>query len=189
MNSYITPMLVKVIGKENIDKKQSYIIVSNHQSHYDVFVVYGWIGVDIKWVMKQELRSIPVFGYACEKVGFIYVDRSDKEAARASIEEAKKRITGGSSAIFFPEGTRSCTGEIGSFKKGAFRMAMDLGIPILPITVIGSRNILPAKSLRLFPGRVKMIIHKPIDVTTYSYDTIEDLMGNVKAVIQGGLDE
>ncbi len=74
-------MLVKVHGRENINPQQSYVIVSNHQSHYDVFVLYGWLGIDFKWVMKQELRKVPGLGIGCEKVGHIFIDRSNTERA------------------------------------------------------------------------------------------------------------
>ncbi len=189
LNSYLTPMPVKVIGRENIDKRQSYVIVSNHQSHYDVFVLYGFLGIDFKWVMKMELRKIPVFGIACEKVEHIYIDRSNSKAALDSLNRAKEIIVDGTSVIFFAEGTRSLTGELGEFKKGAFFMALDLGIPILPVTIIGTRNVLPPKTKRLLPGRAKMIIHKPIKIEGYTKETITDLMADVRGVIQDGLDE
>jgi len=188
INSYMTPMCVSVVGKEYIDPTQSYVIVSNHQSHYDVFVLYGWLGIDFKWVMKQELRKVPALGIACEKLDHIYIDRSDKKTALKSLNEAKRIIRNGTSVIFFPEGTRSKTGLMGDFKKGAFVMALDLGIPILPITITGTKNILPPGTVNLMPGRAKMTIHKPIPVDRYSLDTIGDLMAEVRSVIQGGLD-
>lgn len=189
MCSLITPMCVTVIGRENIDKRQSYVIISNHQSHYDIFVLHGWLLVDIIWVMKKELRKVPIFGYVCEKTEQIYIDRSNKEAAKASLEKAKTRIVDGTSVIFFAEGTRSTAGRLGDFKKGAFRMALDLGIPILPVTIINTEKILPAKTFRLFPGRAKMIIHKPIEIDNYNHETIEDLTSDVRDIIQEGLDE
>jgi len=188
INSYMTPMCVSVVGKEYIDPTQSYVIVSNHQSHYDVFVLYGWLGIDFKWVMKQELRKVPALGIACEKLDHIYIDRSDKKTALKSLNEAKRIIRNGTSVIFFPEGTRSKTVLMGDFKKGAFVMALDLGIPILPITITGTKNILPPGTVNLMPGRAKMTIHKPIPVDRYSLDTIGDLMAEVRSVIQGGLD-
>ena len=188
MCSLITPMFVTVTGRENIEKRRSYVIISNHQSHYDIFVLHGWLLVDIIWVMKKELRKIPIFGYICEKTEQIYIDRSNREAAKASLEEAKKRIVDGTSVIFFAEGTRSKTGRLGEFKKGAFRMALDLNIPILPVTIINTEKILPAKTFRLFPGRAKMIIHKPIEISNYSHDTIEDLTSDIKNIIQRNLD-
>jgi 1-acyl-sn-glycerol-3-phosphate acyltransferase len=188
LNAFLTPILVSVRGRHHIDKKQSYVIVSNHLSHYDIFVLYGWLGIDFKWVMKRELRDLPALGPACDKMGHIYIDRSDREAAIASLEEAKRRIVNGTSVLFFPEGTRSRTGEMREFKKGAFVMAMDLGLPILPITIRNTDKILPPNSTDLFPGRASMVIHEPIDVFGYGTERLGELMTTVRAVIQAGLE-
>jgi 1-acyl-sn-glycerol-3-phosphate acyltransferase len=187
LNSYLTPMLVKVSGRENIDRMQSYVIVCNHQSQYDIFVLYGWLGIDFKWVMKQELRKIPGIGIGCEKVGHIFIDRSNHERALASLQAAKKKIVNGTSVVFFPEGTRSRDGSLGSFKKGAFKMAIDLGLPVLPVTIIGTKDILPSDTMDLFPGRVRMIIHKPIDTARFNDGNIQKLMDETHAIIGSGL--
>jgi 1-acyl-sn-glycerol-3-phosphate acyltransferase len=187
INSLMTPMCVSVTGKANIDPTCSYVIVSNHQSHYDDFVLYGWLGIDFKWVMKKELRNIPALGVACDKLGHIYIDRSDKKTALHSLNEAKKKIRDGTSVIFFAEGTRSKTGLMGDFKKGAFFMALDLGIPILPITINGTGKILPPDTVDLLPGRATMTIHRPISVEGYSIDTIGELMSEVRGVIEKSL--
>ena len=187
LNSFFTPMLVSTSGKENIRKKTSYIIVPNHQSHYDIFLLYGWLGLDFRWVMKMELRKIPVFGYCCEKMGHIYVDRSSTQAAIDSLNAAKDNLSDGSSIIMFPEGTRNSSNAMLPFKKGAFRMAIDLGIPLLPITILGTKDILPTKTLNLFPGKVKMIVHKPVDISGYSIDNMEQLMADVRVIIEAPL--
>lgn len=187
LNSYVTPMFVSISGRENIDKNQSYVVISNHQSHYDIFVLYGWLGIDIKWVMKADLRKVPFLGFSCERLQHIYIDRSNTEAALASINEAKKRIVNGTSVIFFPEGTRSDTGEMRSFKKGAFRFAVDLGLPLLPITIVGTREILPKGTLNLFPGKARMIIHPPIAVKGYSHENLSDLMEKARTMIQSAI--
>ncbi|OHD65856.1 MAG: acyl-phosphate glycerol 3-phosphate acyltransferase [Spirochaetes bacterium RBG_13_51_14] len=188
LNGYMTPMLVSVTGRDNIGKKQSYVIVSNHQSQYDIFVLYGWLGVDFKWVMKQELRQIPGIGIGCEKVGHIFIDRSDHASALASLNAAKEKVVNGTSVIFFPEGTRSKDGTLLPFKKGAFKMAVDLGLPILPITIIGTKNILPSNTMDLFPGRARMIIHRPIDTAQFDDHNLQELMDATRAVIQSGLE-
>jgi len=189
LNGYMTPMLVKVIGKENIDRKQSYVIVSKHQSHFDIFVLYGWIGIDFKWVLKQELRKIPGLGIGCEKVGHIFIDRSNHEKALASINAAKEKIVNGTSVLFFPEGTRSKTGKMGDFKKGAFIFAIDIGVPLLPVTLINTGKILPPQTLNLLPGRAKLIIHPKIEVTGYKAENIDELMSKARDAIQSGLDQ
>jgi 1-acyl-sn-glycerol-3-phosphate acyltransferase len=189
LNAYITPMFVSVSGSENIDKNQSYVIVSNHQSQYDIFLVYGWMPVDFRWVMKIELRKVPVLGYACYKIGHVFINRKNKQAAIASLEDAKKRISGGTSILFFPEGTRSNDGKLIEFKKGAFRMALDMNLPILPITIVGTRKILPNKTIALFPGSAKLIINKPIEITGYSEENLDDLVRKTKKSIQATLDK
>jgi 1-acyl-sn-glycerol-3-phosphate acyltransferase len=189
LNAYLTPMFVSVYGSENIDKKQSYIVVSNHQSQYDIFLVYGWLPVDFRWVMKIELRKVPVLGYACYKIGHVFINRKNKQAAIASLEDAKKRISGGTSIFFFPEGTRSDDGKLMKFKKGAFRMALDMDLPILPVTIVGTRNILPNKTLALFPGSAKLIINKPVDITGYSETNLDELIELTKRSIKKSLDE
>ncbi|MBN1533584.1 MAG: 1-acyl-sn-glycerol-3-phosphate acyltransferase [Spirochaetes bacterium] len=188
-NSLITPMFVKVTGKEHVDRKQSYVIVANHQSQYDIFVIYGWLPVDFRWVMKIQLRQIPFLGYACHKLGHVYIDRSNPQAAKDSINAAKERIRDGTSILFFPEGTRSSDGLLHDFKKGAFVMALDMGLPLLPLTIIGTRNVLPNNTADLFPGRVKLIIHPPIPTEGYDHDSMPELMERAWASIQRGLEE
>lgn len=179
----VTPMRVKVQGRENIDKTQSYVVISNHQSQYDIMALYGWLGIDFKWIMKIEIRKVPVLGIACEKLGHVYIDRSDTVAALNSINQAKKKITGGTSVLFFPEGTRSKNGQLLPFKKGAFKMALDLGIPILPITINNTGKVLPPDTINLFPGTAKMTIHPPIEIGQYSEETLSQLMGKVQDTI------
>jgi len=183
VNGWLTPMFVRVKGRENIDKNQSYIIAANHQSQYDIFLLYGWLGIDFKWVMKQELRKVPFIGISCEKIGHIFINRSDRKAAVASINAAKKKIVNGTSVIFFPEGTRSRTGKLGNFKKGAFKMAVDLELPILPVSIIGTRDILPPDTADIFPGNVTMIIHKPVSVKGYSENNLQELSDKIKNII------
>jgi 1-acyl-sn-glycerol-3-phosphate acyltransferase len=183
INSYVTPMVLTVEGRENIDPHQSYVVVANHQSQFDIFVLYGWLGIDIKWVMKMELRKVPIIGIACERLGHIYIDRSNTEAAIRTIRNARKIATGGTSVIFFPEGTRSRSGTLLPFKKGAFKMALDLGIPILPVCIDGTRNILPPSTLNLLPGRAHMRIHPPIDVSHYTAANLKPLMETARRLL------
>lgn len=188
-NSLITPMFVKVIGREKINKKQSYVVVANHQSQYDIFVIYGWMPLDFRWVMKIQLRQVPFLGYACYKLGHVYIDRSNPEAAIASINAAKGRIKDGTSIMFFPEGTRSNDGTLQVFKKGAFVFALNIGLPILPVTIIGTKEVLPSNTTDLFPGRAKLIIHDPIDIDGYSMRNIRKLTERARTAIQQGLDD
>ncbi len=182
-NAFIIPMMVKVSGKENIKKNASYVIVANHQSHYDILVLYGWIGIDVKWVMKKELRKVPALGLACEKMGHVFLDRANKDVAIQSLNDAKKKLVNGTSVIIFPEGTRSETEKVEKFKAGAFRLALDLGLPILPVTISGTRDIMPAGTTDLLPGKAYMKIHAPVEVNEYNLDTLPNLMENVRGII------
>lgn len=189
LNARMTPIRVLVSGAENVDPATSYVVVSNHQSHYDVLVLYGWLGIDFRWVMKMELRKIPGLGVGCERLGHIFIDRSNRQAAVASIKEAMERITGGTSVLFFPEGTRSDDGRLKNFKRGAFRFAVDAGLPILPVTVSGTRNVLPARSFDLFPGSARLVIHPPIATKGLGSDGIADLADTTRTVIASALEQ
>jgi len=181
----ITPMFVKVKGRENIDKKQSYVIVANHQSGYDIFALYGWIGIDFRWIMKKELRKAPAIGYASYKVGHIFLDRSSPRAAIESINEAKEKLINGTSVVIFPEGTRSGSNKIGSFKKGAFKIAFELELPILPVTLVNTHKIY-RKGFQLLPGTVEMHIHQPINTIEYM-DKQDELREKTRDIIASSL--
>lgn len=188
-NSYITPMFVKVIGKENIDPEKSYVVVANHTSLYDILMIYGWFPVDFKWVMKMELRRVPFLGYSCYKIGHIFIDRSNSQTAIETINKARERIEKGTSIMFFPEGTRSRDGNILPFKKGAFNFALDMNLPLLPVSITGTGNILPSKTTALFPGKAKMIIHEPLSIEGYSRENLEELIEATRNIIKKGIEE
>jgi len=188
-NVFMTPMRVTVVGRENVRKNRSYVVVSNHQSLYDIFVLFGWLNMDLKWVIKKELRTFPVFGYAAEKGGNILIDRSNPKEAYKSLEKARQKVTGGTSIMILPEGTRSRTGELGEFKKGAFWLARNLELSILPVTIVNTRNILPPDTLDLFPGRALMKIHEPVDVRRYDEGSFDRLIVDVRNIIAQGLED
>ena len=172
---WITPVWVTVEGAENANPNRTYVVVCNHQSQYDIFLVYGYLKLDLKWVLKAELRKAPGVGIGCEKAGHIFVDRSNPEAARKSVADALDRVGDGVGVLFFAEGTRSPDGKLRRFKKGAFRLAVSQGLPILPLTVVGTRDIQKPKSLFIFPGKVKMVIHPAIETNEVKNAT--DLVG------------
>lgn len=180
---------VRVEGKEHIKPGQSYVVVANHLSHYDIWALYGWLGVDIRWVAKKEVRNIPVIGIACEVgLGHVFIDRSNHHAALASLEEAKQRVSHGTSIIFFPEGTRSNDGKLQPFKKGAFRMAQDLDLPVLPISINGTRHVLPKGSVLVTPGNITVTIHPALPAPAADSE-VDDLMVRSRSVIESGLAE
>lgn len=183
----LTPMAVTVNGGEHADPQRSYVVVCNHQSQYDILLVYGWLKLNLKWVMKKELRKIPGLGLGCEKAGHIFVDRSNPRAARTAVMEALERLGNGVGILFFVEGTRSSDGRLLPFKKGAYRLAVEQQLPILPVTVSGTRNIMPARTLRLFPGHGTLTIHPPIETAGLGLTDIEQLMEQSRVAIASAL--
>ncbi len=178
---------VRLRGRERADPKQSYVIMSNHQSHFDVLAFYSSWGRQFRWVMKEELRKTPGLGWGCEAVGHIFIDRSDHEKAIASLKAARPMLTNGVSVMFFPEGTRSDDGRLQPFKKGGFMMALDLGLPILPVSISGSNRVMPSRKLQLRPGRIDITIQEPVDVAAYGLEHRDELMAEVRRRIASGL--
>jgi 1-acyl-sn-glycerol-3-phosphate acyltransferase len=171
---------VKIRGREKLDRKRSYIFAANHQGAYDIFLLFGYLGQEIKWIMKKSLRKIPLVGKACEAAGFIFVDNSTPQAAMRTIREAEHRLTNGISVTIFPEGTRSPNGKMKNFKKGAYQMALDLKLPIVPVTINGSFDVMPIHSCILNPHKMEIIIHDPIETSHYVSEDIRLLTANIK---------
>ena len=154
---------VKVSGRENIDKKTSYVFVANHQGAFDIFLILGFLGRNFKWMLKQSLRHAPLIGRACYDAGYIFVDKSGPKKIKATIDRARTILQGGTSLVVFPEGSRTYTGKMGPFKKGAFQLADQLQMPVVPVTITGSFEVYP----RTHKGFVRhhgltLTIHKPI---------------------------
>lgn len=179
---------VSVRGRENINKRTSYVFVANHQGAYDIFSVYGYLGHNFKWMMKKSLRKIMLVGYTCQKCGHIFVDRSSPTAIRRTIETAEKRLRDGMSLVVFPEGARTFTGKMGPFKKGAYQLALEFHLPLVPVTIDGSFDIMPRTRYVPRPGRIVLTIHKPIappadeadraEVIEQTRQAIESSLGN-----------
>jgi 1-acyl-sn-glycerol-3-phosphate acyltransferase len=179
----ITNVQVSVLGTEYISTERPQIFMSNHQSDFDIFIVLAYLPVQFRWLAKKELFRIPVFGKAMKNAGYIEIDRQNHERAMQNLAEASRKIREGKSVMSFPEGTRSVDGTIKAFKKGMFHLALKAGVPIVPITIIGTSEIMPKRSLKINPGRITMIIDRPIDVTAYSEDSRSELTERVRSVI------
>ena len=181
---------VKVRGRENLVKNQSYVFVSNHQSAFDIFLIYGYLGVPFKWMMKVGILKIPLVGAACRAAGFIFVDNSTSQAAKRSIAEAKRQLKDGVSLVAFPEGSRSKNGKMGRFRKGTFQVAIDQHLPIVPMTLNGPFKVMPRGTLNIYPYRMEMIIHPPVFVDESTLSDMKDLQhlaDEVKEVIASAL--
>ncbi len=175
---------VEVSGLENIEAGQSYVFVSNHQSMADVFTIYGWLPVIFKWIMKQELRKVPFVGAGCKAAGHIFIDRSSRAAAKNSIEKAKEVLKDGICVVIFPEGTRTKTGQVGRFKRGAFSIAGDLHLPIVPISLTGCYDVWPRGRAYATHGKIHMHISAPMTADEYNDEFMEQVRQTVIDGIQ-----
>ncbi|HKM44680.1 MAG TPA: lysophospholipid acyltransferase family protein [Dysgonamonadaceae bacterium] len=178
---------VKTIGHENIDKNTSYVFIANHQGAFDIFLVYGFLNQNIKWVQKASLRKLPFVGKASEIAGHVFVDNTSIASRRDTIIRAKREIVGGVSMMMFPEGARSKDGKLLTFRRGAYRVAMDMKLPIVPITINGPFDVLKANSMKFTPGRLEMVIHKPIPTENLETKDLRDLMNQTKEIIYADL--
>ena len=179
----VSGVKVSVKGLSNVDLTAPYIYMPNHQSNFDIPVLLGHLTVQFRWLAKMELFKIPIFGRAMRNVGYISIDRSNRQSAIESLQVAADKIKSGVSVLIFPEGTRSRDGKIRPFKKGGFVMAIDSTVPIVPVVITGTRAIMPKGKFRVYPGHVSMVIHKPIDTSAYTRETKEALMENVRRAI------
>lgn len=175
---------VSVDGQEHIVPGRSYVFVANHQSMFDVWLVYGWLPVIFKWLMKAELRKVPFVGTGCKAAGHIFIDRRSTKAAMESLKEVEKQLVNGVCTVIFPEGTRSLNGEVGRFKRGAFQIAWDLGLPIIPLSLDGCYEVLPKGKPFVYRAPVHMHIGEPIDLKQFS-DPNEAIEAVRNAVIAG----
>ena len=178
---------VRVTGSKNINDSTSYVFVANHQGAFDIFLIYGFLGRNFKWMMKKSLRSLPFVGRACESAGHIFVDKSGPRKIHETIDQAFKVLQKGTSLVVFPEGRRTFTGHMGPFKKGAFQLADELQLPVVPLTIEGSFNILPRTGKLLSWHPMKLTIHEPIYPQSQGMENQKALMEESYAIIQQSL--
>lgn len=175
-------------GRENIDPRRSYVLMSNHQSVIDIAAIVATMPVSFRFVAKRELLRIPFFGWALALSDQIVIDRGDRERAIRTLRRAAQRIREGVNVIIFPEGSRSATGELGQFKSGGFHLAIQAQVPVLPITVSGTRSITPKRSLRIESGLVRVSYGKPIPTAGRTLEDRQALKDEVRAAILRGFD-
>ncbi len=174
---------VEVKNRDNISNKDSYVFIANHQGAFDIFAIYGYLNHNFKWMMKKSLKNIPFVGSACIAAGHILVDRSSPSAVAKTMETARKRLENGMSLVIFPEGSRTLDRKLQTFKKGAFKLAIDFNRPLVPVTIDGSFDIMRRNSKSINPGKIVITIHKPIEpsadmdaIMTESYEAIKSAL-------------
>ncbi len=178
---------IKSSGHDFLDKNQSYVFVANHQGSFDIFLTYGFLNQNIKWVQKASLRKIPLVGFASEKAGHVFVDNSTPASRTRTIQEAKDKITDGVSIMLFPEAARTLTGKMRRFKRGAYHIAYDLQLPIVPLTINGPFDVLKRGTFFIKPGKLELIIHKPIPTANLQETDIPKLIDETREIIYNGL--
>ena len=156
---------VRVRGRENIDRRTSYVFVANHQGAYDIFAIYGYLRHNFRWMMKKSLEKIPFVGFSCKISGHIFVDNSTPSATAHTMAAAEKQLSGGMSVVVFPEGSRSRDGKMHGFRRGAFKLATEFSLPVVPITIDGAYRVMRRGSVLPHWGTINLTIHEPIEVS------------------------
>ena len=169
---------VKVEGREHLEKDQSYVFVANHQGSFDIFLIYGFLNRNFKWMMKQALRKVPFLGFACERSHQIFVDKRGPSKIRKTYDDARQILKQGYSVTVFPEGARTFTGHMAQFRKGAFALADELQLPVVPLTINGSFDVLPRmKGFNFISWHpLSLTIHEPIYPVGQGPENVEATM-------------
>lgn len=175
---------VTMQGLEHLDSRKSYIVVSNHQSFFDIFSLLGHLPLQFRWIAKAELFRIPLLGWAMARTGYIPIERDSPKKAYRSMLQAAEKVREGVSILIFPEGTRSPDGLLQPFKKGVFLIALKSQAPILPVAIRGTRNIMRKNDWRAYPGHVEIRIFPPIETAGFSTDKEAELSEQVRNTLQ-----
>ncbi len=183
---------VKVEGLAHMDKQQSYVIVPNHQGAFDIFLIYGFLNRHFKWMMKSELRAVPLVGKASESAGFIFVDqKGGPRSMQATHDQAREVLREGVSLVVFAEGARTWDGRMRAFKRGAFQLADELQLPILPVTINGSFEVLPRSRGFNFVSwhPLRLTVHAPVAPHGKGAESEREVMREVYDIVESALDE
>ena len=189
-NLWLSRARVEIEGLENIDQRRPQIFVANHTGLHDILSLSAYLPIQFRWVAKKSLFSVPFMGWHMRRSGYIAIDRENPREAAKSIVEAAGEIRSGISAIAFPEGTRSRSGDLGRFHSGAFALALRTGVPLVPITLDGSYLVIVPKTLQVNPGvTIRIKIDRPIDLSAYVKGGKHRLMEDVFQIMSRNLEE
>ena len=181
---------VTVEGRENLERDQSYVFVANHQGAFDIFLVYGFLGRNFKWMMKRSLESIPFVGFACRRSHQIFVDKRGVSKIKKTYDDARKILSEGYSVTVFPEGARTFTGHMAHFRKGAFALADELQLPVVPLTINGSFDVLPRQRGFNFVNwhPLRLTIHQPIYPVGQGVENVNATLRQAYDSVMSGLE-
>ena len=184
---WLSGVRTRIVGAEHLDPKQPYIFMSNHVSNIDPPIIVPLLGRRMSILAKKELFDIPVLGTALKLANLVPVDRRNRDAAIDSVHRAVEVLKSGLSILVYPEGTRTQDGKLRQFKKGPFHMAMESGVPVVPLTIVGAYEIWPKGEFAIHPATATLVVHKPIDPKDFT--DRDQLMTAVRASIESGLPE
>jgi 1-acyl-sn-glycerol-3-phosphate acyltransferase len=176
---------VSVRGAEALREGESYVFLSTHQSYMDIPVMLGYLPAQLRIAAKREVFLIPFLGWHLRRGGHISINRGSTEEAVGSLRRAAAEVRPGVSYFLFPEGTRTRDGSLQPFKKGGFRVALQTGLPVVPVTILGTRQLLPRDSLLFRPGPVEMHLDRPIPTAGLTDSDLPDLMRQVRDAMLG----
>jgi 1-acyl-sn-glycerol-3-phosphate acyltransferase len=176
---------IEVAGRERIVPGEAFVVMSNHQSHYDIPVLYQSLRLPLRMVAKKEIFQIPFMSGAMRAAGFVELDRKNRASAIKTLSNATSQLDSAVSIWIAPEGTRSKTGKLGPFKKGGFHLALSSGLRILPVSIEGTRFVLPSGGLTVTRGvTAHVTIGNPIDTQAYGAERMRDLIADVRSAIE-----
>ena len=178
---------VEAKGLDLTDPNQTYIFTPNHQSFIEVPLLVTYLKHNFAYLAKKELFKYPIWKQGITLIGVVPIDRSNTQSAVESARLATEKLRNGKSYVIYPEGTRSRDGRLLPFKKGAFMMAIEAGVPIVPVSISGSTKIMPKGEIKIFPSTVYITVHEPISTAGYSRENIAELMKTTRAKIVSAL--
>jgi 1-acyl-sn-glycerol-3-phosphate acyltransferase len=184
----IAGVRLEIEGEENIPAEGAHIYMPNHQSTFDILVLFAGLSDQFRWLAKKELFKIPLFGLCMRQSGYISIDRSDRKKAIASMKEAAQRIHDGTSVVIFPEGTRSEDGKLLPFKKGGFVLALQAQVPIIPVVINGSAKVQRKHTRRVNPGTIRVTLLPSIPTEGLTTADRDALMEKVREPINRRLE-
>ena len=177
-----TGVRVQVTGLERLDPSRSYVLASNHQSIYDIPILFASLPLQLRIVAKVSLGRIPFLGWHLQRTGHLLVDRRNPGAD--IVTKMKRLVSERHSLIVFPEGTRSVDGAVARFKKGSFLVAIDAGLPVVPVSLSGSRHVMQKGRLMVRPGEVRMTIHEPLPTDGVSRNQVIEFAERVREIVR-----
>jgi 1-acyl-sn-glycerol-3-phosphate acyltransferase len=176
---------VEVAGGDNVPPGPA-VYAANHSSTIDIFVVFGFLPVDFRIVFKHSVGFIPILGWSIRLGGHVPIDRSHPFRARKSLERAARRIASGTNVVVFPEGTRSPDGRVRRFRRGSFRLAIEAAVPVVPVSIVGVKALVPRGIPSVRPGTVRVVIHPPVASAGRPLEAVDGFAEEVRAIVARG---